>query len=232
MPSWGKQAWAVVLFAAAGIGCQAVLPQPQAAHRTALSTSDALSLADDFFLTQNRSDRYNPAQPPGSNANCGPASLAMALKAFGREPKDLAAPAQAHDLVKYVRKVMTGAQNEQTWTYPSQVEHGAQLLGLKAELVFSSRKILEAMQEPGRMVVVNLNPTPAYVDQLTVPYDGGHFALVTAVNGQQICLNDPLAAHPINISQAQLDEALTTSLGTDPYGRMVPAYNGGVALSP
>jgi len=33
-------------------------------------------------------------------------------------------------------------------------------------------------------------------------------------------------------SLAQLDEALTTSLGTDPFGRLVPAYNGGVALSP
>jgi ABC-type bacteriocin/lantibiotic exporter with double-glycine peptidase domain len=120
--------------------------------------------------------------------------------------------------------------DEQTWTYPTQVEQGARDLGLKANIVFGADKVLEAMAEPGHLVVVNVNPTPAYVHQLAEPYDGGHFALVTAIKGNKVYLNDPLAAGPIVISLHQLEVALTTPLGTSPNGRWVPPFNGGVAV--
>lgn len=229
-----KQLVLAGMAAVAMVGCQVAthtaVPVP-VAKQALLSVPDALALADTFFLTQTRSAQYNPNQPGGTNANCGPASLSMALRAFGKAPRGLETPAKAHELVQYVRKTMTGEVDEQSWTYPTQVEQGARDLGLKANIVFGADKVLEAMAEPGHLVVVNVNPTPAYVDQLTDDYDGGHFALVTAVDGQRICLDDPLAPHPITISRAQLQQALTTSLGTDPYGKLVPAYDGGVALS-
>jgi predicted double-glycine peptidase len=231
-----KYAMMVGLLAAAVVGCQVATTAPEpvrvAYHAAAPVQVNAL-LADPgaYFLTQNRTAQYNPMQPPGTNANCGPASLAMALRAFGRAPAGMDSPAKAHDLVQYVRKAMTGQVDEQAWTYPDQVKAGAQQLGLKADTVFTARNILEAVAQPGHLVVVNLNPSPAYVDQLADAYDGGHFALLTGVDGQQVTLDDPLAPHPIKISRAQLEEALTTSLGTDPYGQLVPAYNGGVALS-
>jgi len=180
----GKQAALMGLAVVLG-SCQASVTPLQTATMTrhaVLSVQEALSDADSYFITQDRSATYNPTQPPGTNANCGPTSLAMAVKAFHKVPNGLDTPAKAHDLIQYVRKAMTGEVDEQSWTYPTQVERGAEQLGLHAGLVFGSRAVVEALAQPGRLVVVNVNPTPAYVDQLSMPYDGGHFALVTGVH--------------------------------------------------
>lgn len=190
----------------------------------------ALSQSDSYFITQYHHVRYNPEQSSANNANCGPTSLAMALKAFGREPSDLADADHARDLILYVRQVMTGTRDESTWTYPSQVQDGARRMGLNAEVVFTLDAIEKVMAVPGRLMVVNVNPSPAYADQLVYPYDGGHFALLTAIKGNKAYLNDPLANGPITLSLSQLETALTTPLGSDPSGRYVAPFDGGIAL--
>jgi hypothetical protein len=190
----------------------------------------ALTKSDNFFITQYHHVRYNPVQGTTNNANCGPTSLAMALKAFGKEPADLASPSRAHDLILYVRREMTGTSDENTWTYPVQVLEGAKRLGLQGEMVFSLGAIERALNLPGRVVVVNVNPSPAYADRLVYPYNGGHFALLTGVQGNRAFLNDPLANGPMVISTAQLGTALTTPLGSDPNGRYVPPFDGGIVL--
>ena len=96
-----------------------------------------MNLADSYFITQYYHKRYNPAQARVNNANCGPTSLAMALRAFGTEPAGLDAPDESVELVRVVRKAMTGRLDEQTWTYPVQVRDGARKLGLNSRLVFS-----------------------------------------------------------------------------------------------
>ena len=85
------------------------------------------------------------------------------------------------------------------------------------------------MSEPGRLMVLNCNPSPAYAEKLVFPYNGGHFALLTKIEGDRAYLADPLAA-AIVISLTQLEKALTTPLGKDPNGQHVAPYNGGILL--
>ncbi|MEB3330464.1 MAG: hypothetical protein VKQ33_14660 [Candidatus Sericytochromatia bacterium] len=191
----------------------------------------ALQRADRFFISQYRHARWNPNEPRRANANCGPTSLAMALCAYGLRPDVQEAPDQAA-LIRRVRRAMTGAVQEGVWTYPVEIAAGARMFGLHAEFVHGLGAIREAMRAPGRLVVLNLNPTPAYVDQLASRYDGGHFALLTAIDGDRATLCDPLAAGPMVVTLAQLGQALTTPLGHHADGRVIPPFNGGVLVWP
>lgn len=223
-----------------GVGCSAVPMMPPVqdggggaatASIAALSPiEEALTKADAYFITQYHHRRYNPNQRQVNNANCGPTSLAMALRAYGKEPANLIGSEHSYQLIRTVRAAMTGRVDENAWTYPVQVRDGARKLGLNSDLVFGIERIREVMRQPGRMVVVNVNPSPAYADQLAVRYNGGHFALVTAIQGNRVFLSDPLAPRPLVISLEQLEKALTTPIGTDPYGNHVAAYNGGIVL--
>lgn len=236
-----KRFWGIAMMAGmAGLGCSAapmLAPAPVQAGDAALlavapvnAIEEALTKRDNYFITQYYHKRYNPAQAKVNNANCGPTSLAMALRAFGTEPAGLDAPDESVELIRTVRKAMTGRVDENTWTYPVQVRDGARKLGLNSRLVFSVDAIKEAMSQPGRLMVINVNPSPAYVDKLVFPYNGGHFALLTRISGDKAYVSDPLARGPIVISLKQLETALTTPLGNDPDGNYVAPYNGGILL--
>jgi hypothetical protein len=191
---------------------------------------EALTRTDSYFITQYYHKRYNPAQKQTNNANCGPTSLAMALRAFGAEPRGFEDAGKSYELIKTVRQAMTGRADEGTWTYPVQVRDGARKFGLKSQIVFGLDAIKDAMAQPGRLMVININPSPAYANQLAIPYNGGHFALLTRIAGDKAYVNDPLGAGPIVISLKQLETALTTPLGSDPNGNTVAAYDGGILL--
>lgn len=236
-----KRFWGIAMTAGmAGLGCSAapmLAPGPVAAGDAKLLAAapvspieEALSRRDAYFITQYHHKRYNPTQAKVNNANCGPTSLAMALRAFGTAPNGLTASGESAELVRTVRKAMTGKVDENTWTYPVQVRDGARKLGLNSRIVFSFEAIKEAMSQPGRLMVINVNPSPAYADQLVFPYNGGHFALLTRIVGDKAYLSDPLGKGPIVISVDQLKTALTTPLGNDPNGNYVAPYNGGVLL--
>ena len=236
-----KRFWGIAMMAGfAGLGCSAapmLAPAPAVAGDASLLAvaptnpiEQALSQRDTYFITQYYHKRYNPAQARVNNANCGPTSLAMALRAFGTTPNGLDAADESVELVRTVRKAMTGKLDENTWTYPVQVRDGARKLGLNSRIVFSFEAIKEAMSQPGRLMVINVNPSPAYADKLVFPYNGGHFALLTRIVGDKAYVSDPLAKGPIVISLDQLKTALTTPLGNDPNGNYVAPYNGGVLL--
>jgi hypothetical protein len=127
---------------------------------------------------------------------------------------------------------MTGVVQEGFWTYPVEIAAGARVFGLNAEFVHGLESICSAMRKPGRMVILNLNPTPAYADRLTRRYDGGHFALLTAVDEERATLCDPLAPGPMVVTLSQLGLALTTPLGHHADGRVIPPFNGGVLVWP
>ena len=224
----------------AGVGCSAapmLAPAPvQAGDAKLLAVApvspieEALTKADGYFITQYHHKRFNPAQGRSNNANCGPTSLAMALRAFDVEPTGYEAASASNELIKTVRRAMTGQVDEMTWTYPIQVRDGARKFGLNSRIVFSLDTIRREMAQPGRLMVININPSPAYADQLVFPYNGGHFALLTKIQGDKAYVSDPLAKGPIVISIKQLETALTTPLGRDPNGHDVAPYNGGVLL--
>ncbi len=177
--------------------------------------------ADAFFITQYTHPRWRPESTPLYNANCGPTSMAMVLKAFGKVETT-----SVNELVRQIRIVMTGFDDEQSWTYPAQFPRAAARFGLQSRIVRGGADaILQAMAHPGTLAIVNVNPTPAYASQLAHPVNGGHFAVVTQAAGDRIILNDPLADGPITITRDQLATALTTPLGSG-----IAPYNGGVVI--
>lgn len=177
--------------------------------------------AESYFITQYTHPRWNPEPIPLNNANCGPTSLAMVLKAFGKVDV-----ASADQLIRQIRLEMTGRDDVMSWTYPSQFPRAAARFGLQAQIVRGGADaILGALSQPGRLAIVNVNPTPAYSSQLAHPVNGGHFAVVTQTSGDQVSLNDPLADGPITITRQQLATALST-----PLGQGIAPYNGGVVL--
>lgn len=174
-----------------------------------------------FFITQYTHPRWHPEPKPLENADCGPTALAMVLKAFGKGEAD-SMPA----LVRNLRLAMTGRDDSQTWTYPAQFPRAAAKYGLESRLVRGgAAAVLAAVSQPGRLAIVNVNPTPAYANLLAHPVDGGHYAVVTHAEGGRVSLNDPLADGPITISKEQLELALTTPLGVG-----IAPYNGGIVL--
>lgn len=191
-----------------------------------LSSAAAPSLvppdrAETYFISQYTHPRWHPETTPLYNANCGPTSMAMVLKAFGKVQVD-----SVNQLVRQIRVEMTGFDDEQTWTYPAQFPRAAARFGLQSRIVRGGADaVLAAMQRPGALAIVNVNPTPAYSDQLAHPVNGGHFAVVTQAQGNQITLNDPLADGPITITREQLAVALST-----PLGQGIAPYNGGVVI--
>ena len=191
-----------------------------------ISTAAAPSMlptlsAESFFITQYTHPRWHPEETPLYNANCGPTSLAMVLKAFGKVEVN-----SVNDLVRRIRLEMTGTSDEQSWTYPAQFPRAAARFGLQSQIVRGGAEaIMSAMRRPGTLAIVNVNPTPAYSDQLAHPVNGGHFAVVTQAEGNRIILNDPLADGPITITRDQLAMALST-----PLGQGVAPYNGGIVL--
>jgi ABC-type bacteriocin/lantibiotic exporter with double-glycine peptidase domain len=174
-----------------------------------------------YFITQYTHPRWHPEPTPLVNADCGPTSLAMVLKAFGKVDE----PSSAR-LIRRVRLAMTGWDDQQTWTYPAQFPRAAARFGLSSQIVRGGADaVLEAMATPGRLAIVNVNPTPAYSAQLAYPVDGGHFAVITHTEADRITLNDPLADGPITITREQLATALNTPLGDG-----IAPYNGGIIL--
>lgn len=221
---------------AANLGERPIASAPVAPRTTApavpvIVANAGLPAPSTFFIPQYHDDVLNPSQQ-GTGADCGPACLAMALTAFGKVPPELRGVAKRHDLIMDARMKMTGNADESAWTYPGQFEPAARDYGLYARQVFGSEAILAAMSTPGRLAILNVNPSPAYANALTFPFDGGHFSLMTGYDGTHVGLDDPLARGPLVISPGQLDTALTTPLGTDPgTGREVEAYDGAIVLS-
>lgn len=205
----------IAAFAVMLMGCGA--PQSMAMGRLTLPP-------EAFFITQYTHPRFHPETVSLYNANCGPTSLAMALEAFGKAPVSEAE--KREELILAVREAMTGARDSASWTYPAQFPKAARQFGLDAQIVQGGAAgVLAQLAIPGRMVIINVNPSPAYAAKLTYTLDGGHFALVTGFDGDKVFLNDPLADGPMAITRAQLDQALNTPLGPG-----IAPYRGGIAV--
>lgn len=190
----------------------------------ASGSASSLPAPDSFFLTQYEHPKFHPHATPLDNANCGPVSLAMALQAFKKVPAPF--PGNEEELIAMVREALTGNRAAGTWTFPAQFPAAAQRFGLKAQIIQGGAEaVIDQLARPGRLVIVNVNPSPAYASKLAFKLDGGHFALATGISRDQIFLNDPLAPGPMTISRAQLDTALSTPLGPG-----IAPFTGGIAI--
>jgi hypothetical protein len=200
------------------------------AHEGFLVARVAFAQPEDFFVTQFEDRRFNHGPTVAHNANCGPTSLAMAMRLFGVAPREMAVPEHAQALIRRARYLMTGEVDELIWTFPLQVQDGALRAGLEARVVREWEPVRDAMALPGRAMILNLNPTPAYAHLLRHRFNGGHFALLVRLTEAEALLCDPLASGPLRLSPETLRAALGTPLGKDPNGKMRGAFNGGILL--
>ncbi|HEY9854827.1 MAG TPA: C39 family peptidase [Stenomitos sp.] len=159
-----------------------------------------------FFISQVRTDRWNPNANSG-NTNCGPASLAMALKAVGLMPPGLQNPANPEEWIDQTRMAMEGDANDFKLTSDDDVLRGALASGAKAEKVYDLSGVEQAVRQ-GKLVVLAGNPV-AYENRFTddqyAKFNGGHFILVTGIQGDRVTINDPQSkAGSLTISRAEL----------------------------
>ncbi|MBM3267909.1 MAG: peptidoglycan-binding protein [Candidatus Sericytochromatia bacterium] len=143
-----------------------------------------------YFISQIYDPRFNP-YAPRSTANCGPTSLAMVLRAFGRAP----AAANVQDLVEKVRIQMTGRNDPGELTNENQVARAASAYGLKSESVSSVDEIERQLRQ-GKLVILAGDPGAynyTFGSDQYFPFSGGHFIVVSAIEGNRVIINDPLS---------------------------------------
>jgi Peptidase_C39 like family len=86
---------------------------------------NSVSLANNYFKTQFRTTQWNPNGPDGSN-NCGPTSVAMIFKLFGKEP----ANTSVQSSIDYARRLMGMSGN--VYANTTQIMTGLSNAGLRA----------------------------------------------------------------------------------------------------
>lgn len=158
-----------------------------------------------FFISQVRSG-WNPFANSG-NTNCGPASLAMALKAVGLMPPGLQDPANPEAWIDKTRMAMEGVENDYKLTSDDDVLRGALASGARAEKVYGMQAVEQAMAQ-GKYVVLAGNPvayTQRFAEDQYAKFNGGHFILVTGIQGDRVTINDPQSrVGSLTISRSEL----------------------------
>lgn len=168
-------------------------PVPSPLGRDSFVSSVKLD-PNSFFISQVRDARWNPNAVAG-NTNCGPTSLAMALRGLGLMPPGLTQPSNPEDWIDKTRRAMEGDENDFKLTSDDDIVKGALAAGAKAQEVHSLPEIEQALQQ-GQYVVLAGDPV-AYERRLSSAqyqnFDGGHFVLVTGKVGDNFQISDPLS---------------------------------------
>lgn len=159
-----------------------------------------------YFMSQIRDARWNPEATQG-NTNCGPTSLAMALKALGLTPPGLTNPNSAEMWIDKTRRAMEGDENDFKLTSDDDVLQGALRSGAKAAKVHGLSEVEGALAR-GQLVALAGNPV-GYGNRLGrdqyQSFNGGHFILVTGQQGDRFTINDPLSrVGSLSVSRAEL----------------------------
>jgi predicted double-glycine peptidase len=160
-----------------------------------LPTPRPLAHADPnaFFLCQMYDLKWNPNAPAWTQ-NCGPASLAMVLKAYDMIPPLIGTPEDPQEFILKTRRAMTGNESD-VLTSLEDLERGAEALGFAHERTYGYDAVRTAVML-GKPVIVAGNPVvygPRFGSDRYAAFDGGHFVLVTGMTASQVFLNDPLS---------------------------------------
>lgn len=147
-----------------------------------------------YFMSQMFDSKWNPSAPTWTQ-NCGPASLAMVLKAYNILPPLLSGFGNPQDLIHKVRRAMMGTEDDFQLSSLEDIERGASACGIQYERTYGLDEVRTAVQS-GHLVILAGNPV-AYNQRFTSSqysgFDGGHFVLVTKMTSTQAYLNDPLS---------------------------------------
>lgn len=147
-----------------------------------------------YFISQMYDTKWNPGAPTWTQ-NCGPASLAMVLKALNILPPLLTGFGDHQALIHKTRRAMMGTEDDFQLSSLEDLERGASACGIYYERTYGVEGVREALGT-GRLVILAGNPI-AYNQRFTSSqyssFDGGHFVLVTKLTATQAYLNDPLS---------------------------------------
>jgi hypothetical protein len=91
------------------------------------TTPTSKAQADKYFKTQFYNAQWNP-DGPGKSNNCGPTSVAMIVKLFGKEPSNLSVQGS----INYARQMMNVAPSWTGFTSDTQMMTGLTNAGLRA----------------------------------------------------------------------------------------------------
>lgn len=138
---------------------------------------------ESWFISQ-FSSRYNTNEDTPGNGNCGPTSLTMVAKAFG---KINPTAGQADAAIEESRRRMGDSRNEHDGTSVEGIARGARSYGLDAKVSWNANSNTIANEiANGRAVIVH----GVYIRR-DGSYGGGHYYVVTAIKDGKAYLNDP-----------------------------------------
>jgi ABC-type bacteriocin/lantibiotic exporter with double-glycine peptidase domain len=172
-------------------------------HRTAIFACVMLSSSviaqsgnrpRQYFISQEK-DQTN-LHAPKNNGDCGPTSLAMAARHFGKIPAGFSvAPNDVERLISHIRELMTNMDNHKQATHPADIVRGAERLGMKAhELKPKTMEVLDQELKHGGLVIAGGNPCApgAFGPAHGYTKNGGHWVVVTKkTNDGYYFINDP-----------------------------------------
>lgn len=155
-----------------------------------------------WFISQYPS-RSNPREDQRvQNANCGPTSVAMVARAFGRLK---ITSKQADNAIEAVRKRGDMGRDQTDGTAIFQLARAARSYGLEAVAKPSpDLAAINAELQAGRLVIAHV--VPRYLWPST---DTGHWTVVTAIKHGRVYLNDPAnPAGPMSVDAAAFMAAI------------------------
>ncbi len=138
---------------------------------------------ESWFISQFKG-KYNTNEDTPNNGNCGPTSLTMVAKAFGKiNPSAGGADAA----IEESRRRMGDGNNEYNGTSVAGIARGAKSYGLDAKVSWNAGvDSISKELAKGRSVIVH----GTYI-RANGTYGGGHYYVVTAIKDGKAYLNDP-----------------------------------------
>jgi hypothetical protein len=165
--------------------------------------------------------RFNAA-PAAGNRDCGPASVAMALRLLGKAIPGVAAGAAPQKLINRVRQLSGNVANGVSTTN-LELERALTAAGTHVREIADAASVRQSVLD-GKPVILNGNPRNpgAYGTHFTAtqmtPYDGAHWILVSGYDTKtkKFIINDPLSkVGPVQVTAAQLDAYRGGSMGIE-----------------
>lgn len=199
---------------------QPVTPTEPTATSSAPTGQPPLHGLDPNSIHMNQFD----GDPNGSNSDCGPTSMAMALQGVGLSPEGADINSSTVDTVQAMRQSMypddpaqdgvTVNENGETvrndaehsqWTNFTGLITGAEAAGAEVNQIAPNTDDIATAVQSGHPVVVNGNPG-ADGGGWSDSYNSGHFITVSGYNPETetFTINDPLDNAPREVSKDDL----------------------------
>lgn len=164
-----------------------------------------------IHISQVADEVYN-AGSPNATANCGPASVIMAIRLVGR-PVPGEDRLRGEDLVLHVRQLATGGTDRLTGTHNLHLQRVLELSGCRWTVLHDVRDILRRVRDRGEPVIMAGNPAVPAAYPARFPYydvrryDSGHWIVVSRYVRERgtYVINDPQSTiGPIEVTAQEL----------------------------